>query len=649
MLAITKCRDGGGRVRLMAYGLLVLAGILGSGRSEPVMAKEAKDLSDQRVDIFYENATFHRDHTGLSKFRNTLQMEVDKKLGRIGSFDNLNFHARLRGSWDGAFQMNDDKFGDRAGGAITLEDTSGVFPGGAAHGAGIPLFNSGGVGGPTNPNQGLVVLGSHLHPADGGVTFGVPVRPCNVDSRGCIKDYMDASRSELESPEFNDRLDFIREIDVSGLIPLGGGRNLFIKVGKQQVVWGRTDLFRVLDVINPVDFSRHNIYDELQDIRIPMWIAQAEYRMGASDTFDDLNLQFVWNFDKFRPHNLGQGGSPYQILDAASFFRGMKNCWDNGCTVSNFVPGALIGAPNPAGFAPAIFGPNQIGIRQAHLPSWSLGNTQFGVKLEGQKGGVGFSLNALSYRSQLPSLRGGITSVNPFMGTSAVWPHALAFDIHFPRVNLIGGSLDLQADAIKSVFRVEAALTEGEEFPNTLRPELFSKSKVFRYVVGWDRPTFIPFLNKNRAFLISGQLFGQHLLDYEYSDGPLGPRGIPDWENNHILTLLIKGWYQNDRLSPQVIMAHDVRAEATTIAPSVEWLVTDNLKLTLGANVKVGDGARKFDDNRSAMPYTNPFGIPNPSVSQGLGGFEPIGRFRAGPIGMAQKEDEIQLTLRYKF
>ena len=61
-------------------------------------------------------------------------------------------------------------------------------------------------------------------------------------------------------------------------------------LGKQQVVWGRTDLFRVLDVINPVDYSRNNIYDELQDIRIPMWIAQGEWRMGASESMQERKV-----------------------------------------------------------------------------------------------------------------------------------------------------------------------------------------------------------------------------------------------------------------------------------------------------------------------------------------------------------------------
>lgn len=108
----------------------------------------------------------------------------------------------------------------------------------------------------------------------------------------------------------------------------------------------------------------------------------------------------------------------------------------------------------------------------------------------------------------------------------------------------------------------------------------------------------------------------------------------------------------NDRLSPQIIVAHDFKAEATAVAPSVEWLLSDTLKITAGANIKVGRGAREYDDCRSCNPW-DPFTAAYPGqslgVTAGLGGYEPLGRFRAGPIGMAQKEDELQLTLRYSF
>jgi len=603
-----------------------------------VMAEEEMQFTG-----FYENATFVRDSAGLSKFRNTVQVNADKKFGTLGqlNFNNVAFHGTFRATYDGVYDLNSSEYGSGAGGAVNLENNIAGAGSTVPHGGGIrPPGTFFGFNDARNPNEGMIVLGENLHKTRGGVAFGVPVRPCDKDSRGCIDDYLDYSSNDLRFPEFNERLDFIRELYVDFDNELPNGDILSWRLGKQQVIWGRTDLFRVLDVINPIDFSRNNIYDELEDIRIPMWIAKADWRMGANEVFDDLNLSFVWNFDKFRPHNLGQCGQPNSILDAGCFFRGMNNLWENGSTVANFAGGNIA----------TDFGPGQIGIRKAHMPSWSLSNSQFGIKLEGVYGDFGFSLNALTYRSQLPSLRGGIPALNPFTGETAVWPALIAFDIHFPRVNLIGGSMDYYSQAIDTVFRVEVAHTEGEEFANTLQSRLFSESDVTRYVIGADKNIFIPFLNPGRAFLFSGQLFGQHIREHQLEDRPLGKAGMPDWEQNWIGTLLVKGWWMNDRLSPQVLVAHDLKAHATAIAPSVEYLFSDNLKIIAGANLKVGRGAREFDDCRSCNPW-DPFtsyGLPV-GATAGLSGYEPLGRFRAGPIGMAQKEDELQLTLRYSF
>jgi hypothetical protein len=603
-----------------------------------VMAEEEMQFTG-----YYENATFVRDSVGLSKFRNTVQVNADKKFGTLGqlNFNNVAFHGTFRGTYDGVYDLNSSEYGSGAGGAVDLENNIAGAGSTVPHGGGIrPPGTFFGFNDARNPNEGMIVLGENLHKTRGGVAFGVPVRPCDKDSRGCIDDYLDYSSNDLRFPEFNERLDFIRELYVDFDNELPNGDILSWRLGKQQVIWGRTDLFRVLDVINPVDYSRNNIYDELEDIRIPMWIAKADWRMGAGEVFDDLNLSFVWNFDKFRPHNLGQCGQPNSILDAGCFFRGMNNLWENGGTVANFAGGNIA----------TDFGPGQIGIRKAHMPSWSLSNSQFGIKLEGVYGDFGFSLNALTYRSQLPSLRGGIPAQNAFTGETAVWPSLIAFDIHFPRVNLIGGSMDYYSQAIDTVFRFEVAHTEGEEFANTLQSRLFSESDVTRYVIGADKNIFIPFLNPGRAFLFSGQLFGQHIHEHQLEDRPLGKAGMPDWEQNWIGTLLVKGWWMNDRLSPQVIVAHDFKAQATAIAPSVEYLFSDNLKIVAGANFKVGRGAREFDDCRSCNPW-DPFtsyGLPE-GASAGLSGYEPLGRFRAGPIGMAQKEDELQLTLRYSF
>ncbi|MBU1364125.1 MAG: DUF1302 domain-containing protein [Gammaproteobacteria bacterium] len=650
----------GRRLTLIAAALSASFATQAWGNELPSMGE---DYSPWQVDVTYENHTAHREHAGLAKFRNTLQAEIDKKFG-----DGWKLHSILRGSWDGVYRMNSSEYGKDAGGAINMQSTTpggylttpwgtgpvtyslvaGLGYPGAAGNAFIDTY------GANNPNEGMRVLGDRWHGIDGGVAFGVPVRPCDVDSRGCrdFGGYGDKTLSELEAPEFNNRLDFIRELYVKKTFDLGDGKGLFLKLGKQQVVWGRTDLFRVLDVINPVDYSRNNIYDELSDIRIPMWIAQAEYRMGASETMQDRNFQIVWNVDQFRANNLGQCGTPNVILDAGCFFRGMANLWDNGGTVANFAnvaPGTLL-ATN--------FGPGQIGIKDVHLPSWSLSNTQLGAKYEGVTAdGLSFSLNALTYRSQLPSLHGGKRATNSFTGAyQNAWPYLISFDMEFPRVNLIGGSMDFQLPAAGAAVRFEAAFTDGEEFSNTAREELYSKNNVFRSVIGIDRPTFIPFISETSATLISGQLFYQHIFDHEWKQGSLGPVGMPDWEDNFIGTLLIKAFLNNGTLSPQIIFAHDFQARATAVAPQVEWNVTNDLKVTFGANYKLAEGRTRwnFDDCRACnpfAPYTAPNGDADPftSYSRGLGGMEPLGRFRAGPIGAAFKENDIFVRVNYKF
>lgn len=640
---------------------------------------------------YYENDTRNREVTGLSKFRNTIRLDGKRVFeNSVGPVNSLSLTFKLRATYDGVYDLNAGRYGKDAGGSICLQSTAtnscsqwgqGAFgndPHNVGVFSGLPThLGQFGFDTTKNPNTGMIVLGQPLHGQDGGVAFGVPVRPCNVDNRGCLPGYLNSSESGLRYSDFNGRQDWLRELYLSGSVDLSEDQSMFIRLGRQQVVWGRTDLFRVLDVVNPVDYSRNNIYDELQDIRIPMWILTDEYRMGPVGFFQDLNWQVVWNFDKFRPDGIGQCGSANVILDAGCFFRGMKNLWDNGGTVSNFAPNPPIVSGPQAGLLATDFGPHQIGIRNAELPPWRLSNSQIGTKFEGVLGGVSFSLNGLYFRSQLPSLHGGTTgpkAVSPFANfllpvglplpggvvpglystTPQQYPYLIAFDIHFPRVMLAGGSMDFTIPQLKTAVSVESAVTWGEEFPDTLQPSLYKKSRVARYVLRADRLTFIPWLNPDRTFVISGQVFGQHLLDHEQAQRQFGSVGMPDWKQNWIATLLIQGFYHSDQIQPQIIAAHDFRAQANTVQPSLIWLLSGGqIKVQFGGNIKFGEGAQKFDDARSTNPYP-PFTVYNGNIgaqpgSLGLGGFEPLGRFRSGPLGASHKETEAFITLSYQF
>lgn len=519
---------------------------------------------------YAENATYYRDEVGLSKFRNTLQLEFQNSIQSY-VFRSLQVNARLRATYDGVYDLNDDEFG---------EDVVYDYLGQDWH---------------DNEDISTTAI----------LTPGIAI-PCENNPAQCnaLDGYMDDDKDEIRFPDFNDELDFIRELYVTADLQLGGDDLLSMRLGKQQVVWGKTDLFRVLDVINPVDYSRHNIYDELEDIRIPQWMFTADWRMGPNNVFDDSNLQFVWNFDEFRPNNLGTCGQSYRILDAGCFFTS---------TVSSDYLNAVLDSLG----MPALYSANVPIIHDVQDPSWSLSNTQFGLKWEGVLGDVTFSLNALHYRQQLPSLH-----FRAFAPGAPIPAADGVFDIEFPRVNLLGGSVDYYSMATDAIWRLELAYTEGEELPRDT--DGHRETEMARYVIGFDKNQVIPALGTRSAFLISAQLFGEHILDHV--------EDMPNEEDNWIATFLFKGFYVNNRLSPQIILAHDFGGKATAIAPSISYIFSNNLLVNFGANVKLG-GDETF-------PW---------AVAGGQSVTEPLSRFTNGPIGVANNEDEIQLTVRYSF
>ncbi|MDO8315183.1 MAG: DUF1302 family protein [Rugosibacter sp.] len=684
-----------------------LVPLLLTGFASPVLHAEDElpsispsvSQSNGETKVYYENDTRMRgkdatgNRVGLSKFRNTLKAEHKRDLGNGWAFKGI-----FRGTYDGVYDLNDDEYGKNAGGPINVTEMSGLSFGMGVPGAtptSVPYGSSfvgpgigfvanidqiAFLGGPptgafsgqqnfnlaSNPNQGLHHLGQRWNTSYSGTDFGnpgfgnldlpVPVRPCDVDRRGCADfgGYGDLTSNALKAPEFNGRMDFIREFYAQKTWDLADGKQFNIKVGKQQVVWGRSDLFRVLDVVNPLDFSRNSIYDEFEDIRIPMWILQGNYRMGASDSLSERNVQVVWNFDQFRANNLGQCGTPNAVLDAGCFFRAAKSAWDYGATIGNLAPVGLLGGPyNPAGVAVTVPS-HQAGIRNVELPNWSLKNTQIGSRFEGvsKDGTIAFSVNGLIGRSQMPSLR-------------TIRPSALAFDMYFPRISVLGGSMDFNVEALNTTVRLEGAMTHGEELTDTSQASATSRHRIWRSVIGLDRATQIDWINPERTTLISAQFFWQHIVGFNETSipnngafgYPLGgssvKTGTVGWKDNHLFTLLISAQYMQDRLNPQLIFARDIQARANLIAPSVTFLYTDKLKFKVGANYKwlTGNMDRyQFIDGRGLSGTLSASGqLPGAPIDTGIGGIEALGRFKAGIIGTAVKEDEIFFNMQYQF
>src|SRR5262249_14122373 len=85
---------------------------------------------------------------------------------------------------------------------------------------------------------------------------------------------------------------------------------LWLRIGKQTVVWGKTELFRNQDRLNPQDLALSTL-PSLEESRIGLWMARAVYQFYNIGPLEDVRAEFVLTFDDFEPTDLGRCGEPY--------------------------------------------------------------------------------------------------------------------------------------------------------------------------------------------------------------------------------------------------------------------------------------------------------------------------------------------------
>ena len=56
-------------------------------------------------------------------------------------------------------------------------------------------------------------------------------------------------------------------------------KSLDVKIGRQIVVWGKSDNIRVTDVLNPLDIREPGLTD-IEDLRLPVTMSRLDYYIG---------------------------------------------------------------------------------------------------------------------------------------------------------------------------------------------------------------------------------------------------------------------------------------------------------------------------------------------------------------------------------
>lgn len=102
----------------------------------------------------------------------------------------------------------------------------------------------------------------------------------------------DYDRGDFEFPEGRTPRELFLDLGFQGALS-----RLSFRIGKQQVVWGEADLFRSIDVVNPLDLRQNGaVGEDFSDFRQPLWIFKGLYDAGdLFPHFNAIGLEFFFS------------------------------------------------------------------------------------------------------------------------------------------------------------------------------------------------------------------------------------------------------------------------------------------------------------------------------------------------------------------
>lgn len=183
--------------------------------------------------------------------------------------------------------------------------------------------------------------------------------------------------------------------------------NWDVRIGRQIIVWGKTDGLQVLDAVSPWDYTEFLARD-FEDLRIG--VDAIRWRWLGSD----WNLELIY-LPKFEPARQAPAGSPWQF--------------------------SLIADSAPA-----------LPVAAAEEPEFTLENGEYGARLSFYKSWGDFSLVAL---------RSWTDDALPFAAMNSAL-RSPGVRLEYQRINIFGAAVSVPSGSV--VYRAEAAYYQGAEF-----------------------------------------------------------------------------------------------------------------------------------------------------------------------------------------
>jgi hypothetical protein len=269
---------------------------------------------------------------------------------------------------------------------------------------------------------------------------------------------------------------YYQELDLRELyLDLTPKNWLSFRIGRQQIAWGDTGQYRLLDVVNPQNATWHFApLEAIEDTRIPLWMWLTTIDMPKID--HSLELLWIPLIDRKKD----------TVHTPASF----TGAW--GVPYTN---------------APTSF---FVEHSQFKYPGQRLQDQRAGARWKGNLGQhTSYSLVYMYTHQMGPPIPDFVE-----LTTSTLASRAVSI---FPRQHIAGGTLEQLIDPLAMVARLEVAVEPNRTYPGDTR-QLITETQVgnrfkfnrseelaVNYAVVLQRPTMIRFLNPTQNFLLVAQ------------------------------------------------------------------------------------------------------------------------------------------------
>lgn len=383
--------------------------------------------------------------------------------------------------------------------------------------------------------------------------------------------------------------------------------SLELRLGKQAVAWGESDGIRLMDQINPLDIRRDFVMWDFKDIEVPIWMLRAQYfpeiQLGK---LSDVALEFIWIPGDIKETRMG--------LNSEGVVSGLPQV-------------GIWGAPQP-NLPPSILeAPLTLNKRASTLK-----NSEFGFRFMGTIESCNFTLNffngfsddfVVKYRGldvlgpgggdiisipPTPSFPGGLDMLN-FLDQALVNAGlGLRANLagEYMRYKLAGLTLSREVEFIKwktvsPVLRVEALYSFDQAF-NTdgkskgdlawLSSNGVVKKDMIRYMVGFDWPMWLKWLNWRQTFFVSCQFFQFIILDYDeelvnlpyYFDRDMNRDPWRVHKEQNYATFLVNTGYDFGRILPEFMICNDFQEDCYFIKAKVIFAYGDHWRPEFGVH-----------------------------------------------------------------